>query len=61
MPRAAWTDTLVATGLPLRAAELLGGLYEAGDAGRLAPAGDRQVRGTTPIEETLGAVLQLVA
>ncbi len=61
VPRPAWIQTLAAAGLPVRAAELLAGLYEAGDRGVLRPAGDRQVVGETPLEATVRAVVARTA
>lgn len=61
VPRDAWTRTLAEAGTPPRAAELLAGLYDAGDRGLLRPAGDRQVEGATPVEETVRAVVRRVA
>lgn len=57
IPREGWVDALVGAGLPAFAAKLLAELYAADSDGLLLPSGDRQVRGDTPIEETLRHLL----
>jgi uncharacterized protein YbjT (DUF2867 family) len=53
IPRPAWVDSLVETGLPRHIAELIAELYDADQRGILQPRGDRRVHGRTPIDETL--------
>lgn len=58
LPRAAWVDTLADTGLPRPVAVLLAELCAADEDGLLRRHGDRSLRGTTGIEETLREVLR---
>jgi len=56
LPEAAWVETLAAAGLPLSAAHCVAELYRADERGLLAPRGDRSVRVTTPLAETVAAL-----
>lgn len=53
LPRNQWVPTLTQAGLSSSGAESLGEMYDALGRGILQPRGDRQVRVTTPIEETM--------
>ncbi|QDB78722.1 NAD-dependent epimerase/dehydratase family protein [Georgenia wutianyii] len=57
LPEEAWAPTLAATGLPMPVAESLAELYRADEQGLLAPRGGRTVRLTTPLEDTVAALV----
>jgi uncharacterized protein YbjT (DUF2867 family) len=55
IPEPAWLDALGQAGLPRHIAELFAEMYGAFQSGRVKPAGDRMVVGTTRLDEVLGA------
>ncbi|MGO1562699.1 MAG: NmrA family NAD(P)-binding protein [Actinomycetaceae bacterium] len=57
VPEDAWAQTLREAGFQAHVAESLAELYRADAAGLLAPRGDRTVRVTAPIEDTIAAVV----
>ncbi len=57
IPQAGWLDALVGAGFPRHLAEVLVGLYEAGERGILTSKGDRIVRCATPLETTLAGLV----
>ncbi|SDT45096.1 NAD(P)H-binding protein [Jiangella sp. DSM 45060] len=57
VPRPAWADVLRDAGVPPALAAELVQLFDADDRGLLQPRGDRSVRCTTPVEETLRDLL----
>ncbi|MGC5628470.1 NAD(P)H-binding protein [Georgenia sp. Z1344] len=57
VPEEAWAGTLAGAGFDAHVAESLAELYLADARGLLAPRGDRTVRVTTPVEETIGALV----
>jgi uncharacterized protein YbjT (DUF2867 family) len=52
-PKAQWVPTLRGAGLPPSASEALAEMYGALRSGIIQPRGDRQVRTTTPLDETV--------
>ncbi len=58
LPREAWHDTLVETGVPPQAARSLEALYDAAARGILVPRGDRSVAVTTPMTETIRSLVR---
>lgn len=61
LPRAAWKDTLLRTGISAEAAPMLVALHEAAEDGRLIPHADRLVQGRTGIEQTLAGLVGVPA
>jgi uncharacterized protein YbjT (DUF2867 family) len=61
IPRDGWVDALADAGVPRDFAVVLAELYDADERGMLRPQGDRVVRLTTPIEETLRQLLEETA
>lgn len=57
VPRPGWVGALVDAGLTPHVAEVLAGLHDADDAGRLVPRGDRTVRATTALPTTLASLV----
>ncbi|NED95685.1 NmrA family NAD(P)-binding protein [Phytoactinopolyspora alkaliphila] len=61
IPREGWVNALVDGGVPNDFAEILAQLYDAEERGILRAQGDRVIRLTTPIEETVRRLLEKVA
>jgi len=57
VPAEAWAPSLEEAGLPPVAAALVAELYRADERGLLAPRGDRVERGTTPLTDTVAALV----
>lgn len=57
VPRDGWLDALTGGGVPQSLAQELCALYEAEQQGLLRPIGDRSIRCTTPLIETLREVI----
>jgi uncharacterized protein YbjT (DUF2867 family) len=57
VPAAAHVDTLTGAGLPRAYAEAVAEMFACFAAGRVAPCGDRAVRGATTLDETVRALL----
>jgi uncharacterized protein YbjT (DUF2867 family) len=57
IPRGGWLDALADAGVPHLLATELAELYDAGHRGLLQPRGDRRVRCTTPLVDTLRQVV----
>jgi uncharacterized protein YbjT (DUF2867 family) len=57
IPRAEYAATLSRAGLPPSGASLLAEMYVAANNGLLQPVGDRQVKATTQLEETIRALV----
>jgi uncharacterized protein YbjT (DUF2867 family) len=53
VPAVGAVDAMVKGGMPKPLAELFAEMYAAGNAGHLVPKGDRQVQGTTTLDDTL--------
>jgi uncharacterized protein YbjT (DUF2867 family) len=58
IPQPGWVDAMVEAGFSRHIAEVLAGLYEAGERGILQPRGDRQRQGRTEIDETIRDLVQ---
>ncbi|MGH2587332.1 MAG: NmrA family NAD(P)-binding protein [Dehalococcoidia bacterium] len=58
IPQPGWVDAMVEAGLSRHIAEVLVGLYDAGERGILQPKGDRRLQGRTEIDETLRSLVQ---
>jgi uncharacterized protein YbjT (DUF2867 family) len=58
IPQPGWVDAMVEAGFSRHIAEVLAGLYEAGERGILQPKGDRRLEGRTEIDETIRNLVQ---
>lgn len=58
IPQSQWVPTLLQAGLGQSAAEALAEMYDAIAKGLLRPRGDRLVRATTPLEETIRPITE---
>jgi uncharacterized protein YbjT (DUF2867 family) len=58
IPKAGWIDAMLHAGLPLPFAQELAALYDAEQRGLFRPRGDRELAGSTGIDETLRHVVE---
>jgi uncharacterized protein YbjT (DUF2867 family) len=57
IPEGGAVEAMTKTGMPKALAEIFAEMYAAGNAGHLVPKGDRQVQGTTTLDDTLPRLL----
>jgi uncharacterized protein YbjT (DUF2867 family) len=57
IPASGAVEALEKSGMPRSLAEMFAEMYEAGNSGRLLPKGDREVQGTTTLDDTLPRIL----